>query len=160
MTCRTAQRLLSAERDRPLGDSERVDLEAHLAGCGECRQARLVVSEAISHWRNSDAQVVPPDAERAWQDIHRQIRTSTPDRKRGLLALPRWTLPAVAAAALIFAAAVVPRWIDESDPTATTPLEIARAEFVETPKDSSSMVYVDAKSGWLVVWAVNDNDKM
>ncbi|MEO7415180.1 MAG: hypothetical protein ABIZ81_17695 [Opitutaceae bacterium] len=41
-----------------------------------------------------------------------------------------------------------------------TPLAVARADFVETPQNTSSIVYGDDKSVWLVVWAVTDNDKL
>ncbi|MEO7415176.1 MAG: zf-HC2 domain-containing protein [Opitutaceae bacterium] len=160
MNCRAAQRLLSAERDSPLGTPERADLEAHLAGCGECRRARVLVAAAVDRWRNSSAAIAVPDAERAWQDIRREIRTTAPGDARDRRTLPRWTLPLTAAAALVIAAIAAPRWFGDSTPSMATHLAVARADFVETPQNTSSMVYVDDKSGWLVVWAVTDNDKL
>ena len=159
MNCRAAQRLLSAERDGPLENSERVKLEAHIGGCRECRQARAVVSAAVSEWRRSSAAIAVPDAERAWQDIRREIRTSAPADTRGSRVLPRWTLPLTAAAAVV-AGTTAFRWFGDSTPPLATSLEVARADFVETAPNTSSVVYVDDKSGWLVVWSVNDNDAL
>jgi predicted anti-sigma-YlaC factor YlaD len=160
MNCHAAQRLLSAERDGALASHERADLEGHLAECGDCRQARSAITAAIDRWRTSTARVKVPDAERAWQDIHREIRLSSPEKKRETQwAVPRWTLPMTAAAALIVAAIAAPRWFGGSisAPTQTVAkLETARADFVEVANNASSVVYVDDKSGWLVVWAVND----
>ena len=160
MNCRTAQRLLSAERDGALASHERADLEGHVAACAECRQARSVAAAAVDHWRTAQARVALPDAERAWQDIHREIRRSTPANAAGSRWLPRWTIPIAAAAALVFAATQAPRWLHDADPSTNARPQIARADFVETAADASSMVYVDDKSGWLVVWAVSDNDKL
>src|SRR4051812_41982541 len=134
MNCRAAQRLLSAERDRTLGNPERADLEAHLAECSGCRHARLVVAAAVDSWRSSTAQVIAPDPDRVWQDIRREIRTAAPAEKRRLPAFARWTLPLTAAAALVFGATTAPRWFGHSTPAPSQ--EIARADFVETPKDS------------------------
>jgi hypothetical protein len=62
--------------------------------------------------------------------------------------LGRWALPLGAAAALAAVAVVGPSWTDDEGPQA-----VARAEFVEVSGNASSVVYVDDKSGWLVVWA-------
>lgn len=160
MNCRSAQHLLSAERDGPLGNSEWANLEAHLAGCRECRQARTVVAAAVNRWRSSSAAIVVPDAERAWQDIRREIRTSAPADARGSRVLPRWALPLTAAAALVLAGTTAFRWFGDSTRAPGSLFEVARADFVETAENTSSMVYVDDKSGWLVVWSVNDNESL
>ena len=57
-------------------------------------------------------------------------------------------MPLGAAAALAAVAVIGPSWTDDDGPQA-----VARAEFVEVSGDASSVVYVDDKSGWLVVWA-------
>lgn len=160
MNCRAAQRLLSADRDDTLASSERAALEAHVAGCADCRRERAVVAGAVESWRAASKRVAIPDSERAWQDIRREIRTTGPTNSPEHRGLPRWVFPAVVAAALVFAATLAPRWLSDAGPPATNRLEIARADFVETASDTSSMVYVDDKSGWLVIWAVNDRDKM
>ena len=162
MNCRAAQRLLSAERDGALAARERADLEAHVAGCADCRRVRAVVAGAIESWRTAHAEIAPPDAERAWQDISREIRTGAPvpADTRGFRGLPRWALASGAAAALIVAATFGPRWLDDATATEPRRLEVARADYVETANNAASMVYVDDKSGWLVVWAVDGGDTL
>jgi predicted anti-sigma-YlaC factor YlaD len=160
MNCHAAQRLLSAERDGALASSERASLDAHVAECGECRQMRTAIAAAVESLRAASAQIAVPDADRAWQDIRRAIRTTAPAGSRERGAFPRWTLPLTVAAALALAATLAPRWLGNPVPTNTARLEVARADFVETATNTSSMVYVDDKSGWLVVWAVDDKDKM
>lgn len=158
MNCRSAQRLLSAERDGALATHEHADLAAHLAQCAGCRQARAVVAGAVESWRKKVAAIEVPDAERAWQDIRREIRTTQPEKSRGAWGFPRWTLPLGAAAALALAAVVsLNRNSSDLDPVRTIArAQSAQAHFVEVPTDASSVVYVDGESGWLVVWAVDD----
>lgn len=156
MNCRSVQRLLSAERDGALAAHERADLNAHLSQCADCRQARAVVAGAVESWRKSTAAIAVPDPERAWQDIRREIRTAEPEKSRGTSAFSRWAFPLGTAAALAVAAVVVPNWTDSDATRSAARTQIARADFVEVPTDTSSVVYVDGQSGWLVVWAVDD----
>lgn len=160
MNCHSAHRLLSAERDGALADDERATLEAHVAACGECRQMRTVLGVALDAWRANQARVKVPDAERAWQDIHREIRQTSLGKSGKSRALPRWTLAMGAAAAVTIAATILPRWSDNFVPATEPLLEMARADYVETANNSPSMVYVDDQSGWLVVWAVSDNENL
>ena len=146
MNCRAAQRLLSSERDGAPATPGCADLAAHVAGCAECRQFQAVLAEAGEKLRDAAARVTVPDEERAWQDIHREIRAARPARASRWQPV-RWVLPLGAAAAL----AAILAWVPSEDDL--TPQTVARAEFVEVPNDSSSVVYVDDKSGWLVVWA-------
>lgn len=148
MNCRSAQRLVSAERDGVLTARERTDLAVHVAGCAECRRFQATLSEAGEQLRAAAARVAVPDEERAWHDIRREIHAVDTVAPRSWWALGRWALPLGAAAALAVVALVSPPWDSEQARAA-----VARAEFVEVPSDSSSVVYVDDKSGWLVVWA-------
>jgi len=157
MNCRSAQRLLSAERDGALATSERTDLEAHLVACGSCRQFRAIIGDAAGAWRASTTQVRVPDAEQTWQAIRREIREGDSRVARPAPNPFRWLLPVGAGAALAAVIVMVaPQWRQGS---ALTPQaherEVARVDFVEVPDGGSSMVYVDDKSGWLVVWAVD-----
>ncbi|MCX6955143.1 MAG: zf-HC2 domain-containing protein [Verrucomicrobia bacterium] len=147
MNCRTAQRLLSAERDGALAAPERAGLAAHVAGCAECRQFQAALGEAGNRLRSAAARVPVPDEERAWQDIHREIRAARPEATRAWWGPVKWALPLGAAATL----AVILAWAPSDDDLVSQ--SVARAEFVEVPGDASSVVYVDDKSGWLVVWA-------
>jgi hypothetical protein len=63
--------------------------------------------------------------------------------------LVTWPLAAAAAAAVLFVSLPRPgsRTVAFSEPT-------VRADFVEAPgRNASTMVIVDDKSGWLIVWA-------
>jgi anti-sigma factor RsiW len=153
MNCRSAQQLLSAQRDGALAPHERVALEGHLGGCAECRRASATVAAAIEGWRATAAAVKIPDAERAWQDIHREIRKTQPIESRSPLS--RWMLPLGAAAALTVVAAIFLPRANEPAP-AVARVDPARAEFVEVADGASSVVYVDGESGWVVVWAVDN----
>ena len=148
MNCPFAQRLLSAERDGALARAERAGLAAHVAGCAECRRFQAEWGETQANLKVAATRVVVPDEERAWQDIHREIRATRRTAARAWWHLGRWVLPLGAAAALAAVALIGPSWTDENGPPA-----VARAEFVEVPGDASSVVYVDDQSGWLVVWA-------
>ena len=151
MNCRSVQRLLSAERDGASAPSGRAALASHLAECADCRRFQTVIAEAPEAWRSSTASVMVPDGERAWQAVRREIRSG--GVTTGATSTPwfaRWALPVGAAAALAVVAVVLaPRW--RSVPV-TAPV-VARADFVEVGGASSPLVYVDDKSGWLVVWA-------
>ncbi len=151
MNCHSAQRLLSAERDGALATGERAGLAAHVAGCAECRQFQAKCVEAIEGLKAAATRVAVPDEERAWQDIRRELRAARPTAARAWWNLGRWALPLGAAAALAAVAVIGPSWTDDDGPQT-----VARAEFVEVSGDASSVVYVDDKSGWLVVWASVD----
>ena len=112
------------------------------------RAAQVGQHEASEGLRAAATRVAVPDEERAWQDIHREMRAARPTVARAWWNLGRWALPLGAAAALAAVALIGPSWTDE-DGRQT----VARAEFVEVAGDASSVVYVDDKSGWLVVWA-------
>jgi predicted anti-sigma-YlaC factor YlaD len=148
MNCRSAQRWLSAAQDGALADHERAGLAAHVAECTECRQFQSLLGAAQQHLQVVATQVAVPDGERAWQDIRREIRATRPVAPRAWWNLGRWALPLGAAAALAAVAVIGPSWTDDDGPQT-----VARAEFVEVSGDASSVVYVDDKSGWLVVWA-------
>lgn len=148
MNCHSAQRLLSAERDGALPPGERAGLAAHVAGCAECRRFEAALRGVGEEMHAAAGRVTVPDEERAWHDIRRELRATSPAASRAWWNLGRWALPLGAAAALAAVAVIGPSWTDEDGPQL-----VARAEFVEVAGDASSMVYVDDKSGWLVVWA-------
>lgn len=148
MNCHSAQRQLAAERDGALATGERAGLVAHVAGCAECRRFQAGMAEAAAGAKAAAARAAVPDEERAWQDIRRELRAAGPTTTRAWWNLGRWALPLGAAAALAAVAVIGPSWTDDEGPPT-----VARAEFVEVSGDASSVVYVDDKSGWLVVWA-------
>lgn len=148
MNCHSAQRLLSAERDGALATGECAGLAAHVAGCAACRQFQARLAEAKEGLKAAAGRSAVPDEERAWQDIRRELRAGRPGGGRAWWGPLRWAVPLGAAAALAALVAFVPRGEEASAMPA-----VARAEFVEVSGNASSVVYVDDKSGWLVVWA-------
>ena len=147
MNCRAAQRLLSAEQDGALAEHERAALQAHVGPCAECGRFRVALGEEQAGLCRAAARVQVPDEERAWQDIRRELRAGRPGGAHAWRGSVRWALP-LGAAALLALLALGPQGDDESARRI-----VARADFVEVPGDTSSMVYVDDQSGWLVVWA-------
>lgn len=163
MTCREAQHQLfssdsrasAAHAEPGAAASDRAQLDAHVASCADCRRMQASLNAVLHDWRKTTADVAVPDSEREWQAVRRRIRNgdtpaASPSSRRVLpwLALP---LAAAAAIALLF---VDPPGASRSpaSPTASG-AQIARADSVEVPGGASPLVYVDDKSGWLIVWA-------
>lgn len=152
MNCRDAQRLLSAERDDALPAEQRAALAEHIAGCADCEQHRATFAAAVDSWRRSVSAVDVPDAQLEWQRLRRVVsgneHTTAASRGRNFLAWFAAPLAAAAAIALVF---LPDRSAPETN-SALAPREIARAEYVEAA-NASTTVFVDEKSGWLVVLA-------
>jgi predicted anti-sigma-YlaC factor YlaD len=155
MNCSSAQRMLSAERDGALPETERASLAVHVAGCASCQRFRSIIA-ATAEFQKAAADNIPaPDEERAWSDIRKAINNRKPARQR--LAPSRWWVPAGAAAAILIGGiwfALPPR--EPGSETDVVHIEGAGVEFVEVPAAAASMVYVDDETGWVVVWAANE----
>lgn len=161
MNCHEAQNALFADRDDPLAASQRVALEAHVATCAECQRVRDGLASALSTWRHQVAATAVPDAEREWHAVRRRIRsgdTAGAGRTRGgrfsWFALPL----SAAAAALAVALYVGP--FSLRTPEASSPgAHLARTNANASETIASNLVFVDDKSGWLVVWSNESNSK-
>ena len=181
MNCRHAQNELLAARDTPSGAASSSALTEHLQGCPDCQALQQQLAAATTAWRETEAQVIVPDAQQEWHAVRRRLRqnesagTTTAWWRRTL----QYTAPLAAAAAV---ALVV--WTGRQDPAATplvTPnatIEVAQTEdpwaefadhfayaanveYVETENDEASpFVYVDDESGWLIVWASAPPDEV
>lgn len=160
MNCQAAQPLISAERDGALGGDSHGALEAHVAGCAACRQLRVTLAESAAAWRTTTASLPVPDERLEWQRIRRRLNgepAGSPRRAWGGVAGWRG-LSFAAATALVVGLFFSPRWPGSALPAAA--VQVARTESVEVGGDASSaMVFVDEKSGWLVVWAAGETDK-
>jgi len=67
-----------------------------------------------------------------------------------------WRALPVAAATAIAAVIFLPRSAPDQPPPGTDGPAFARANSVEVPgAPASTMVFVDEKSGWLIVWATD-----
>lgn len=158
MNCPEAQRHLFAEAERALDSTQRAALDGHVAQCAGCRRIRDDLSGAIAAWRHENAVAAVPNVEREWQAVRRKIRggveagSTAAHPRRGLFT---WiAIPIGAAAALALALYVGPRTARTPAASAPPPtVQVARADSIEVPGNASTMVYVDDKSGWLIVWA-------
>jgi anti-sigma factor RsiW len=165
MNCHAVQQLLSAERDQALGADLRGELETHLAGCAACRQLRATWAEAAESWRATTAGVRVPDAQMEWQRIRRRLN-GEPEREaqpgRGIFT--QWrvaTLGAIAAAVAVGLFLAPAGMRGPQAPTAAMAAASVNTDSVEVGGEASSaMVFVDDKSGWLVVWAADATEKV
>ena len=151
MNCRDVETLLLAEKDGVLTKDQHAALASHVAECPACRQMRSALILGLDGLRAEAAEVAIPNAEEEWQALRTRLHAveAKPTEKRKLAPII-WLgtpLAAVAAIAIAFFVEV---------PVPPSP-EIARADFVETADtNTSTMVYVDKESGWLVVWAADN----
>jgi hypothetical protein len=151
MNCREAQDRILTERDGALDETSRAALAVHVAGCAGCRRVQDDLSAALGAWRAEVANVTVPDAEREWHAVRRRMRggeTGAQRPVRSRRSLFTWiALPLGAAAA-----AALALFISPSPPF--DPAPIAHVDAVEAPgNNASTLVFVDDKSGWLIVWA-------
>ncbi len=164
MNCHEAQNALFADRDDPLAPSQQAALEAHLATCGECERVRHGLEAALSSWRDQSASVAIPDSQREWHAVRRRIRggveasgPATSRRRRGLFT---WiSIPIGAAAAALAVALYVGPFSLKSPEPAPSLAQTARVNPATPEPAASNMVFVDDKSGWLVVWSSESNLK-
>jgi anti-sigma factor RsiW len=173
MNCRDSESLILAERDGALAPSQLAALSEHVAGCPACRALRRDLATALAAYHTAVREVPVPDADEAWRDLQDRLREPAPSRKRGPLAPVIWfAAPLAAAAAFVFAflvtrpapepvlpseAALTTARIDPPPPPRHDPSFNAGADFVEAgDPDASMLVFVDAESGWLVVWATTE----
>ena len=159
MHCRDAERQIFAERDGALDQIQRAALASHLTDCAACRQIQQNFSRVIESWRIEASAIVVPDAEREWHDVRRRIRGGVVVGEQPVVAGRRWmawiAVPVAAAAALALSL-----WTPEEPPhKKSVPLAqpaaapaVARANSVEVSARDGAVVFVDDKSGWVVVW--------
>lgn len=154
MNCREAQDRILADRAEARDAAGRAALAEHLAACASCRRVQTELADALAAWRHDAATVAVPDADREWQAVRRQIRggaTGTARPGRSSRSLFAWlALPLGAAAAAALALFISPA----TRPQFFGPTPLGHVDSVETPgNNASTMVFVDEKSGWLIVWA-------
>jgi predicted anti-sigma-YlaC factor YlaD len=160
VNCHPAEKLLSAERDQTLGADARAELEAHLAECAACRKLRTVLAESATAWRVNTAEARAPDERVEWQRIRRRLNGAAMDESRrpgwNVFAVWRGVALAGAAAAMLLGFVFGPGLAEQSRGASAA---IAATDTVEVAGDATSaVVFVDQKSGWLVVWAAAPAD--
>lgn len=154
MNCHEAERQIFAERDGGLGLEEIAALADHVAQCPACRRMRTDLAVAIDDWRSKSAAATVPNAELEWQKLRRLKRNDTGPAgvhaaRRGRNLLTWLAVPIAAAAMVTIAFFVIPPLPRPTAPTAA----IAESGATGAADDASTVVFVDEKSGWLVVWA-------
>ncbi len=155
MNCHDIEPLLLSERDGVLTPEQHAALAAHLATCPACRQLRTTYGEAVTFLKTDAANVAVPDADKAWRNLRAQIHgeTAKPAKKRPLAPIIWFSVPLAAAAALAIGLFVF-------RPAAPFAPSLSPQASVESgDANSSTMVYVDKDSGWLVVWATEGDTK-
>lgn len=167
MNCRDVTPLLSAERDGPLDAAAREALERHVAACPACRLIRADLAEAAETWRDNTARAATPDPAGEWHTLRAQLHAGKDGpaaHPAPLRRLPAWlltagALPAAAAAVWLAMLALDPHATSTVHPS-LSPVALAkpapapaRADYVDTPADTTPVVYLDQESGWLIVWA-------
>jgi hypothetical protein len=161
MNCREAHTHLFAERDGALDNPQRAALDGHVAECAACRRVRETLAAALMSWRAENEKTPVPDAEREWHAVRRRIRggaeAGAPAKSRRTF-FP-WLVAPFGAAAAVALAFYVMREPAGGTGGAATAAQIARVESIEVPGGAVSSVFVDDKSGWLVVWA-NDSKEI
>ncbi len=158
MNCRRAYYLLSAERDGPLEAAARTALEAHLAACPACRRVQADLAAGFAAWRAEATTVSVPDAQQEWLAVRRRMRGADREHPASRRTFPWsgwvWRALPVAAATALAALLFFPPTAPEEAAPGPASAAVARANSVEVPGEAAStMVFVDDKSGWLIVWA-------
>lgn len=154
MNCRNAENLLHAERDRVLTPEEAADLERHLGACAACQRTRVLLAESAQAWKERSSAAAAPDSLVEWQAVRRRLRSGERVRHFRDWRRPAWVCGGLAAAGAALAFALLPVIRDRGDPRRQI---MPRAEFVEfADADATPVVYLDAETGWLVVWSVGD----
>jgi hypothetical protein len=162
MNCREAHSQIFAERDGALDNIQRAALDSHIAHCGDCQRMREDFASALASWKNEVSQVAVPNVEREWHAVRRRIRGGSEsgaervERPRRNL-FTRFALPLGAAAAAAIAVFVTLQPNSTREVGTQSGSRIAQANSVEVPaNNSTTVVMVDDKSGWLFVWASAD----
>lgn len=162
MNCHEVQNHLFADSDGALPSAQRAALDEHVAVCAECRRLRQNLSAALSAWRTDAARTPVPDIEREWHAVRRKIRGGVEAGQTVEFPRPRrrvfaWLAVPITAAAAVAITLYMGSTSDTPEPrepaTAAPAAQVSRADSVEVPGQASTTVYVDDKSGWLVVWA-------
>jgi hypothetical protein len=168
MNCRDNESLILAERDGALTNAQLTARSDHFAACPACRKLRHDLAVSLEAYKSSIYGGDVADADEAWRQLRGRLReTDNPARKRPLPSVVWFGAPLAAAAALAFSFFLsrpptdAPS-VDMAVALPPSPLHdpsiIAGADFVEAgDPNASTLVYVDKESGWLVVWATENN---
>jgi anti-sigma factor RsiW len=98
--------------------ADRTRVDAHLAGCPDCRLRVTAEQRIAAHLRDAGSSIETPDADLAWERFERTIGPENVQPPRDSRHL-RWVIAAQAAALVIFALAFWQFQIDQRRAAAT-----------------------------------------
>ncbi len=152
--CRQIEPLLLSEPDGTLDAAGLAQLEAHVAGCPDCRRQRAQLAAAAASLKQTSAAFPVPSAPQEWLTLRNRLRGEQ-QAGGGGTAGSRWWFWGIRVAALGAAAAIacIAYLRPPFSASTATGKPLARAEFVRADNAASTLVYVDQESGWLIVWA-------
>ena len=153
MNCREAEHFVFVERDRALDDTQRAQLASHLATCAACRRMQSDLNRAVTQWRETESAVRIPDPDIEWHKLARALR---PEAQASRRYRPIWlTLPAAIAAVAALGLYYLTPGSGPEHLNSAAPRVAARQPVTDATAgaQSSTVVYVDEKSGWTFVWA-------
>ena len=154
MNCRDIEPLLLGERDGALTADQQAALAQHVAACPACRQLRARLDEALDTFRTDVASVPLPDIDTEWRMLRAELEDVPAQRaKKRPLAPVIWLGTSLAAAAAL-AFAFLGRPAQPAPAIAAAPA-VAQAEAGNA--GAPTIAYVDQESGWLVVWATDED---
>lgn len=138
-------------------------LESHLAACPACRLAAGRLTTSVEGWRAATLAATPPAPGAAWEPIRSAIQAPVAAPRSRLAAgwIPAAATLAAAAAVVLLLLRPTPPPVDPSGTTMVAALAAHDApeptvEWVTTSDAGAApVVFVDADSGWVVVWALS-----
>lgn len=159
MNCREAESLVQAEHDGVLPPAQQAALAQHLGTCASCQRFRAELLAALAEMRAEAHAVRIPDIDAEWRAVQSQLeaRPAAQRRPRRRVAPLLWMAAPLAAAAAVALMLVVHRSGPAPTIAPAAAIEVAQADYVElADPNATPLVYTDQDSGWLVVWAVEN----
>ena len=153
MNCRDAELLLLASRDGAPNPDQQALLDQHGLACPACQRLRT----GLAAFRAETAAVAVPAPDAEWRTLQPRLASARLPLRKRLRAPGIWFAAPLAAAAAL-ALAYIGWRPDAVQPAIGPAAEPAQAEYVDSgDSNASTLVYVDKESGWLVVWAADDD---
>lgn len=157
MNCAEAEQKLSALLDDEISESDRLQIQEHLAACAACR-------EQLEEWREYGsllrASPVPEsvDSTGAWAEIRERIEEERSSTRSSIPGGGNLVWTGAAAALLVFSTGVY-FWISNRTDEQEIEYGITSVEYVETEiPDATPVVYVDSETGLTIIWIVEPDD--
>jgi len=161
MNCRDVQHTIFADPDGPAPADQREAFDLHLAACPACRRLHRDLGEFFGTWRDVHANARIPDPALEWRRLELTLARPAPVKTRRSAA---WVgFPAALAAAAIAWGVYLRNPSTSAQPVVAHAVAVAPAHTANVvvglpargaaaDTTSSTVVFVDDKSGWTFVW--------